>query len=759
MGIASYRIKIGLYVFVIILVGILFGVRAYNTLQKTIYYTEVIFENKDVQISLHYPHKILSPKNDVSYPLILSSYYAGDITSPQTYEISLQSPTLLFVDAKGAEITPHFQFTSDHAFLERSVYVRPYLSESYPNRHVIDIQVFVDGQEAQNPSAPIEIQTESWWFSFFSLAASSLLEISIASALIAWIANAIDASSTAQKERVAKIREALNGLSSLSYLEQMDKVHKLENEIKNENLDDDVGEEIQKIRGRFREEEFFRALGERLRQDNSIDFSRVFEIYKSLHPSSESKDCLVALENILASNTFPMEDIVGLMKLWDKFDADVKDLIVGALKRLAEKVDCSSIPSRELLTQVFASSQRRRLLRDVEIRTLFPQLDSLTAVGYDARWFHLPRRPDHPRVLNWLKQHDLIANPFGSNDIKNYPFYPEGFARPDQWEDFLEPFPQHAQCPSLEDARALAFLLGVECLPARKADAQGQETVSSGRQIFPVWVSLEQTTPAELPLVALARSTARAWMDVLPFSPDAMLDLLPAEQEAILEMLCWAFGSNGSVMDFLKRAGLKKDTSGNVILHKVEGFENRFSATQLPQDAVILSWLRIRPPDLHHTFLILLLDDFPFPVRSWWLEQFSGLVPTLFLNGIVTKAFSALHRSAALLLSVIQLHWSKEKLKKSLNSQFDAAMDKAKQKETGKIVDFRSLFGPESAVGYFATEEETTDKLVAASNKSLARLLALGNRLFQYHCENRVKDGVPEKYLYIEDLETILKDA
>jgi len=752
MGSKFYQIKIGLYVFVILMVGTLFAVRVHNAWQRTNYVTETIFESGDVQIALSYPDKILSARNEASYPLTLAFNYIGDTTSPHTYEISLQSPTFLFVDAKGSEVTPHFQFTSDYAFLERSLYVRPYLSEFYTDRHVIDIQVIVDGQETQNLPAPIEIQTEPWLFSFFSLAASSLLEISIVSAFIAWIANAIDASSTARKERVAKIREALSGLSSLSYLEQMDKVYKLEDEIKNENLDDDVGDEIRRLRSQFKEEEFFRALGERLRQDNPIDFSGVFEIYKFLHPSSENKDYLVVLEKIFASNTFAIEDIMGLMKLWDKFDADAKDLIVGALKQLARKVDLSSISAAELQTQVFATNNKRRVLRNVEIRALFPQLAFLPPVGYDARWLHLPKRPDNPGVVNWLKQHNLIANPFGSNDIKNYPFYPEGFARPDQWEDFLDSFPQHAQCPSLEDARALAFLLRLECLPGRTVDAQGQETVVSGRQIFPVWVSLEQTAAAELPLVTLARSTAQAWMDVLPFSPDAMLDLFPAEQEAVLEMLCWAFGSKGSVMDLLKRTGLKEGIAGGIILHKVEDFENRFSSTHLPQDAVILSWLRIRPPDLRHTFLFLLLNDFSFPGHSWWLEQFSVLVPTLFLNGIVTKAFSSSSCApVALPLSTLQLNWSNSRLKTSLNAQFDAAMDKERQ-EGGQVVDFHSLFGFDSTVGYFETEEETTDKLISASHNSLARMLMIGNHLLEKHCEQEV----PMPHLSLAELQAIL---
>ncbi len=473
------------------------------------------------------------------------------------------------------------------------------------------------------------------------------------------------------------------------------------------------------------------------RHQDSID-----ELSKILDPSP-----------ILQEHALPL--IGTILKLWDDFDADAKDLIVGALKRLSQKVDLLSIPAAELLTQVFTNNNRRRTLRNAEIRALFPQLDSLSPVGYDARWLHLPKRSDNPSVVNWLKQHDLIANPFGSNDIKNRPFYPEGFARPDHWDDFLKSNPQRAQCPSPEDARALAFLLRWECLPAQTMDAHGQETISSGRQIFPVWVSFEQTAPAESPLITLVRSTAQAWMDILPFSPDAMLDLLPAEQEAILEMLCWVFGSNGTVVNLLKRveANLEDENNrpGSVMLHKIREFKSKTSSMYLPQDSILISWLKIKPPDLNCTYLILHLDEYPVIAPAWWLEQFSALIPTLFLNGMVTKAFSSSHAPVALPLSTIQLNWSNSRLKTSLDAQFDAAMDKVKQ-EGGQVVDFRSLFGFNSTVGYFETEEETTDKLISASNNSLARMLMIGNHLLEKHCEQEVSTP----HLSLAELQAIL---
>lgn len=269
MGSNFYRVKIGLYILVILTVGILFGMRVHNAWQRTNYITETVFDNGDTQVTLSYPAKILSARNEASYPLTLAFYYTGGTTSPHTYEISLQSPTLLFVDAKGLEVTPRFQFTSDDVFLARSLYVRPYLSEFYPDHHVIDIQVFVDGQETQNLPAPIEIQTEPWLFSFFSLAAASFLEISILAALVTWVVNAIDTAWNARKELISQRRNDLNSLASLPYLERLNAFIALEDQVKRDHLEEDLRGELQQKQRWFAnsEREFVQAVGEQLRRE------------------------------------------------------------------------------------------------------------------------------------------------------------------------------------------------------------------------------------------------------------------------------------------------------------------------------------------------------------------------------------------------------------------------------------------------------------------------------------------------------------
>lgn len=80
------------------------------------------------------------------------------------------------------------------------------------------------------------------------------------------------------------------------------------------------------------------------------------------------------------------------MKLWDKFDIEVKDVIIYAFRELSLPFKMENISADELEGQIFYSFARRRLLRDNEIKTLFPLLKEhpFPPVEYDARWKHFP---------------------------------------------------------------------------------------------------------------------------------------------------------------------------------------------------------------------------------------------------------------------------------------------------------------------------------------------------------------------------------
>lgn len=477
------------------------------------------------------------------------------------------------------------------------------------------------------------------------------------------------------------------------------------------------------------------------------------------HFFTAHKDSIDALAKILNSPGIKQEEMLilvsALIRLWDDFDVDVKDLVVGALKKLSQKITLSNIPSGELLQSVFNTPKRRRLFRNIELQAIFPQLiDSTTSkplpVGYDAAWLHIPKRVDSPQIVDWLKQHTLISNPFGPSDLKNYPFYPGGFARPDQWETFLDAVPLLAYCPTKEDAKALSFLLRAECLPVRKDDEK-VHLVESKRHVFPILVSLEQISSGLSPLFILALSAAQAWLDILPLCTDAALDLPMPDQHALFEFLCWSFGSNNRVINLIKRNGLRENKSSRILFRKLSSFESKFPSVYLPQDAILLSWLKIRPPDLNLTYLILPVDEFYLADIPWWSKLFNSSISNLFLDGVVIKVLTSMSQPT-LSLNSMDVSWTgglEERLNRSLDSQFDAAMDPEEKLLMGKAIRFYELFGPG------ASEEEINEKFISASSNSLARMLMLGHRLLQKHCERES----PEKYLSIGELNDILIKA
>lgn len=344
-------------------------------------------------------------------------------------------------------------------------------------------------------------------------------------------------------------------------------------------------------------------------------------------------------------------------------------------------------------------------------------------------------------LRNWMGKHSLTANPFGDVNIRTFPIYPVGAARPDQWEAFLDPAPLFAHCQTAEDAQALTYLLQKECLPLEK------DTVNRG--IFPVRIFDQQIVPSQLPLFTLAHSAAQAWVNILSSNPDALLKLPPAKQNVLLELLCWSVGSNKTVIDLLQVNGLKEHNASCALVDRIHAFKNEFSSTNVPPQAVLFSWLKISPFDLHQIYLILFVDSLLLTIPIWWFEQFNSLVSTLFLDGIAAKALASTSLPTLASLQDIKLSWSDTRLKQSLDGQFDAAIDPDERAEMGVATRFHELFGPG------VIEEKTTQRLISASNHSLAHMLTLGNRLLQEHC-NR---AATEKYLSIDELEDILKTA
>ncbi len=721
------------YIIAMLLAVVLLAARSYNVLQRTIYSTQEIYSvGAGVQIYLSYPARIAGPEIDASYLLVVKYVNRGNaIPAPvYPYEIVFEAPTLLFTDSKGGEISPRVQFSGEYGIIQKSIYIRPFPSGQYSSLHRIFIKVLADGKEITTTQPNfIDIENQPTWLSYINLYA---LDLSILLGLFAFCFTMFNNILSSRKELVGKYREEAQKLAALPLLERMRKFIYLKNETRN---DKDFAGELQQIKKTLcgSEREFIRAIGESLQQEKLNELTDVETLHGFFF--EKHKDSISALATLIMSQTLkePLSLISDIVKLWDDFDADAKDLIALALNRYRNKIAIHKFSKKKLESKVFVSPSHRRLLRSEEIRKLFPQLGP-PSPNYDATWRHLEEcQPDSMKMLNWLKQHGLASNPFGCNP-KLYPAYPENIARPDLWESFVLSPSSIALSSTAEDVFSLAILLRRELL--------------SARQTFPILISLREEDITQSPLVTLARTTSRTWLDILSLSPDALLDLSPMMQEALLELLCWSFGAKETLAYLLQESGLKEDVPGSVLRRKIAEFESHISLTHTPQDQVLLSWLKIRPPDLGQTSLILHLDGNLHPLAYTWLAHFSLLIPLLLHNKITTKAIVASPAPISLSLPSMQLSWSDNQLRVSLFSQFINAATRAEGDiPEGDPIQFRDLFG----LG--VSEEETTEKLIFASRGSLSHMLRLGNQLLQKHCESEK----PEKYLSPEELGDILK--
>lgn len=378
-------------------------------------------------------------------------------------------------------------------------------------------------------------------------------------------------------------------------------------------------------------------------------------------------------------------------------------------------------------------------------------------LGIRKRKIPKPKSPrKSPRIMvggalsEWLSRHNLKTNPFGNLRGDGYPFvYPEGVTRPVYWETFVESTPMLASCPTSADAQALAFLLRRECMSIEKA----QSDIGFSRLIFPISIDFLDVKNLEFPHNLIAYSAARLWLDVLSANPDSVTLLSGNVQNELLELLFWSvrFKPNEAVIKVLKLNGIKDDEIHAItLINRIKEFKSQYNITpNISPKTVLQSWLKIRPFGVDKSFVILSINNSRADFPNWWYEKFNYLIPKLLCQGVFTKVLTSGSQSFPLRLPLIDLLWSDDGLYRSLDGQFDVAMD-AEKKSMGVAIRFNELFGPG------VTEEQTTAKLISASHNSLARMLTLGNRLLQYHCEKR---GISEKYLYVEDLQTILNSA
>lgn len=766
----NHQVRKWIYALVVISFLTLIAVRASSGFLRTDYNIQPIYaDGAGVAVHVNKPKRILGSKIEASYPVTVTFENQAVKPLTHTYEFVFESSSLLFTDIKGDEIAPRLEFENDSSFLQKSFYVRPFLPEQDSNFHVIYVKVAVDGKEIKSAFNSFEIQKTPTLISDASFIAGAILEISILLGLATWMIYALDNTEKFRKSLMERRKADLLELSLLPILDQARQLVDLDQKRASEIWDKNLVDELRRKQLTIREVDFFQAVGVALRADQLSELTDLERQYNFLFGKQKEnrKESVLALVKMIEpvrdqnfgksffsrlpdaiKKSFFKEEIESelsltfkLIKLWDKFDVDVKDLIITVLAQFPGKNALAALPKADLQSlsddvseqKLFDLANRRRLLRSEEIRKLFTQIDVHPVSHFSARGQIQNYEGDSPKTLVWLKRNDLAANPFGFDPML-YPLYPPGVARPDEWDIFLKAPPCIAVCPTAEDVYPLAALLRDDFL--------------STEPVFPILIHLQRENFLQAPLVTLAHAAARTWLEILPLSPDALLDLPLVSQQNLLELLCWSAGAKEALIQILQQNGLMDDSSGEVLKRKISSFESYIMPTSVPQDQFLLNWLGIRPAGLDFTCVILCLNGAIHPLVHVWCDHFGSLTHSLFQKKIIAKVIAAPSAIVTLPLSKMELSWSHQQLKNSLVGQFDLAMH-PEEKKSGKFVRFYELFGPGE------NEDVITEKLILASSFSLARMLTLGNRLLQKHCNV----PVPERYFDPDNFEVILKTA
>ncbi len=726
--------KSRIYLGVVIAVGLLLLVRIYNAWLSSRLSEQILFREGSSQLRVIYPQVIPGPQLQAKYPLTF--IFSAKEPRSSNLEIILSSSTLRFENEQNEPAPSRLIIPSDTLYFSVRLYLRP-LIHPYPQSYEVVVRVMTP----QLTESRISISTKPGWYSDLSLFINLFfVEISVALALIAWLIGAIDSFEKETTERARELKSTLKDLVSFPVLERIRQYNALQADITP--LKNVLQQEIEHVRRSVSDQEIVRELGLRLRQQVQIgnvitisEANRLVEQWNSHFRTENSEKIFHLLKDLLApSSKDTVSAFRNLMEVWDALDVNAKDLIVFLVEHLLQGPGYPISPEEKekLSKEVFNTPSRRRLLRDENVRRLLPDLYPSEPAIARAPWFEPLPEPVSP-VKSWLAHHDLITHPFGFGSQAIYPFYPPGCSLPENWKDFLEPQSQIGICPTEEDALALAYALRKEAWR---------------RGIFPLLIDLSGIE-SEVPLLmVIGRILADHWIDILPLYPESLLDLNPPERQAILQLLCWSLGARESVIRLIQQRAEQFTRTHHLLCQQIaEYIIVPNEAT--PSPSVFLSWLAIRPAlGMTSTYLFVFTrDSTSLALSSRWMREWHALVVVFRQYQIVVKMLQA-KEDLQMALPTISLEWTLSQLRSSLKSQFDHAL--SLQVQGQKAVGFHELFGP-----YGISEEQTTERLILASQNSLARMLAMGHKLIENHCKQR---GVQERFLYIEDFETLLSE-
>ncbi|HRJ40287.1 MAG: caspase family protein [Caldilineaceae bacterium] len=441
----------------------------------------------------------------------------------------------------------------------------------------------------------------------------------------------------------------------------------------------------------------------------------------------------------------PSVTIAELMALYRIYSADTRDFIAYAIRYLIDinkqlRLELASILNTDPVSTSTMSLFRHSLLSDIEV-----SLHSSHTYIWPRSYYQKTRGPIDPKLSDWFQKVKLKDDPFLNSDSEIRDDLVSSAEMLQQWKKIVEPDDVIVEVPTANDVsrwtKYLHFYLGPEM---------------EGRLLraFPIQHILSPQTHSKQ-MLSLAASCAVAWVKFLAVNPLTFQELDEVDQKLLIELLYWEAGSAQHLCTELEHA--RNDHLWDQESQKRTDDQNHFNwltwhiettTSTLkeisPGRGKVISWLKLRPPELDNVYLIILGNSYTSDavvvsdVEQMFLQLWASL-----RNDIHQSFVKFFTRQSAEVRHGIRLRyrliWSTETLRIVLNRRIEKV---AKRKDA----DFGLLFPQDSPA---------MDRLVAEAAKgSLDNLLSIGNRIIRQHARR----DAPERDISPDEIYSVLEE-
>ncbi len=460
-----------------------------------------------------------------------------------------------------------------------------------------------------------------------------------------------------------------------------------------------------------------------------FDGERLGERMHSLHTLlSEPELPTLSLEQI-------QQAIQAAFWFWREYGDDIDELVIRSLVRVSRWQRDEHSGEAELFAAFQTFDNRRDLLRYPRLKHIAPRFEEAFSYTLPTLW-QRPPPAESDRMQSWLElQPAFQRHPFRLGMFEQDSPLLTSWVPPEQWGVVSGPEPALV-VGSVPDRAAAAVMLRHELRP-------GEMVPQPNPAVFAVWVPV----PSVLQwagyawddwLRSFAHTVASMWIDILSDAPDVLLDLDVLDQVQLVSLLAWSRGSVRALLLWLEQTRLQDDAQGRKFLRQMHEVFGPQPQIEEPRHATLLHWVRLRPPLLPYTYLLLDLQISDAAAQlSSHLDSLLHLMAYLSGTDVFVKLFAPPLPDVMLPVGVAQvpLRWNDTSLRAMLRARLG-------------FTDFGMLFGP--------ALPDADQRLLDCAAGSLGKLLELGYAILERHIQ---RDSNPDQFLYAEDLEHVLRQS